>query len=92
MAAALCVGGPCKYALKEGSGVSMLWLREHVVPHLVASARMQDQVAIVLTKPILWACFDNSMEGKMPHGMRNRIRQAYEDLFEGLLWKLGRIL
>ena len=66
--AALCIGGPCKCALKQGSGVSMLWLCEHVVPHLVASAHMQDQVVIVLAKPILWACFDDSMERKCPMG------------------------
>ena len=77
VAAALCVGGPCKYALKEGSGVTEQWLCEHVVPSILQSQRFHRHVAVVLALPILWACFDDEMEAYMPPEMRNRIRAAY---------------
>ena len=66
VAAALCIGGPCKYTLKEGSGVTEHWLGELVVPNILQSARFHRQVALVLALPILWACFDDEMEAYMP--------------------------
>jgi hypothetical protein len=32
VASALCIGGPIKCVLKEGSGLSLSWLLEEVVP------------------------------------------------------------
>ena len=78
VASVLCIGGPVKYILKNGSGVSNLWLTQNVVPHIFASERIQGNVALVLALPILWACFDSTVEGKMPGQMRNRIRLEYE--------------
>jgi hypothetical protein len=80
VAAALCVGGPCKYVLKEGSGVTEHWLRQHVVPNILRAQRFQEQVVLVLALPILWACFDDEMVAYMPAVMRNRIRAAYENI------------
>ena len=77
VAAALCVGGPCRYALKEGSGVTEHWLCINVVPHILQSPRIGRQVALVLALPILWACFRDEMEDYMPPAMRTRIRAAY---------------
>ncbi len=34
VAAALCIGGPCKYVLNEESGVSDDWLLQYVVPNI----------------------------------------------------------
>lgn len=50
VAAALCVGGPCKYVfLKNGTaGITTNWLLEHVVPHIVQSQHIHQQVASVL--------------------------------------------
>ena len=36
VASILCVGGPCKYALKEGSGISEEWMSTRVVPSLAS--------------------------------------------------------
>jgi hypothetical protein len=80
VAATLCVGGPCKYALKEGSGVTEHWLCQFVVPHMLQSARFQRPVALVLALPILWACFEDRMEEYMPPALRNRILAAYENI------------
>lgn len=78
VAAALCVGGPCRYALKQGSGVTDDWLRQYVVPNILPSQCIQERVALVLALPILWAAFDDEMEAYMPATLRNRIRTAYE--------------
>ena len=76
----MCVGGPCRYALKQGSGVSDNWLWQYVVPNILRSQHIQDRVALVLALPLVWAAFDNDMENYMPATLRNRIRTAYEDI------------
>ena len=82
-AAALCVGGPCKYVLKAGSCVTVqCWLCEYVVPNIVRSHRFQPQVAVVLALPILWACFADGMETSMPPELQNRIRTAYAEIWQ----------
>jgi hypothetical protein len=75
VAAALCIGGPCKYALKDNSGVTDEWLLEHVVPNTVARSKFHnnEHVAQVLALPLLWASFDSEMEDLMPAHLRNRI-------------------
>lgn len=77
VAAVLCIGGPCKYTLKKGSGVTEDWLCQHVVPNILQSKRFHRQVAVVLALPILWACFDEEMEAYMLPALRNRIRAVY---------------
>ena len=77
VAALLCVGGPCKYGLREGSGVTEQWLRQHVVPHMLHREKLQLQVVLALARPIIWVCFDDQVERYMPGPMRNRIRDAY---------------
>ncbi|KAI2499452.1 hypothetical protein MHU86_15036 [Fragilaria crotonensis] len=77
VASILCVGGPCKYVVKEGSGVTDQWLGEHVVPSLLEHRRIHRSVSLVLARPILWACFDARMESAMPVELRTRIREAY---------------
>ena len=78
--AILCVGGPIKYVLQEGSGIVENWLLQNVVPNILRSPRMNRQVAAVLAVPLLWAAFDPDMEDSMPAGVRNRIRAAYENI------------
>jgi hypothetical protein len=48
----LCVGGPCKYVVKEGAGVSNNFILQHVVPSICT--RFSDEVALVLGKALLW--------------------------------------
>ena len=78
VASTLCIGGPCMYALREGSGVTDQWLGEHVVPSLMIHHRIHKNVSLVLARPILWACFDDRMELLMPEELRTNIRDAYE--------------
>jgi hypothetical protein len=76
VAAILCIGGPCKYVLRNGSGISDQWLSENVVPCMLD--RIQRNVSLVLALPLLWACFDPRMESFVPQGLRARIRDAYD--------------
>lgn len=80
VAAALCIGGPCKYELLEGSGITREWLRGIVVRNMHDKDGIHDAVADTLALPLLWAAMDDDMEGKMPTDLRNQIRAAYNIL------------
>ena len=71
VAAALCMGGPCKYVLKNGSGITNNWLFEHVVPNIRQSEHFQDPVAAVLALPLLWACFSVDAQAFVPNDLCN---------------------
>jgi hypothetical protein len=73
VAGKLCIGGPCKYVIKDGSGVANAFLLEHVVPRI--RTRFPAEVALVLAKPLLWMVF--SSIDYLPAAMRERIRTAY---------------
>ena len=76
VAAALCIGGACKYVLKENCGIADDWLLEHVVPNILS--QYQRGVALTLARPLLWAAFEPSPQGCLPLAMTDRIKNAYE--------------
>jgi hypothetical protein len=73
VAGRLCIGGPCKYVLKESSGITGNFLMENVVPSI--RSRFSAPVASVLALPLLWADFENDND-YLPRGMTDRIREA----------------
>ena len=77
-ASKLCVGGACKYKLKNGCGISDDWLVSNVTPSIAAVYGIK--VAAILAKPLLWACFDVDRAGMVPEGIRSRILRACEDV------------
>jgi len=56
VAAALSIGGPVKYKMKEGCGVSDEWLQQNVAPGI--ASQFNGPIAAVLAKPLLWAVYD----------------------------------
>ena len=79
VAAALCVGGPIKYALVEGSGImeslagsacgaSYIFL---LYPHESSC------IGMTLVLPLLWACLEPTMQSKVPEDLRQRVQDAY---------------
>jgi hypothetical protein len=79
VAAALCVSGPIKYALMEGSGITEDWLADNVVPHiLLRFPRESSRVGMTLALPLLWACMEPTMQAFVPADLRQRVRHAYE--------------
>ena len=72
VAAALCIGGACKYVLKENCGIADDWLLENVVPNILS--QYQRGVALTLARPLLWAAFEpSSLHGYLPVAMIARI-------------------
>jgi hypothetical protein len=55
VAGKLCIGEPCKYVIRDGSGVTDAFLLQHVVPNI--QKRFSADVALVLAKPLLWMIF-----------------------------------
>ena len=76
VAAALCVGGPCKYGLRQGSQISDNWLSEFVVPHIMQ--QYSRDVALTLGRALLWAAFEPSLHGYLPAALCNHIHTAYD--------------
>ena len=77
VAAALCVGGAVKYKLVENSNISKQWIYEYVVPSMRAFFGEENRISDVLALPLLWACFEPTMQDRVPAVIRNRIREAY---------------
>jgi hypothetical protein len=51
VAASLCVGGPCKYEVKQGSGVTDEWLIAEYGPHI--AQQFGNPVGQILGKALL---------------------------------------
>jgi hypothetical protein len=84
VASKLCIGGPCKYALKEGSGLSDDWLVQNVTPNIADVYGAE--VAAILAKPLMWALFEDILVGSdhVPQFIHNRVIMAYNNLNERL--------
>jgi hypothetical protein len=66
VAGILCVGGPVKYVAKIGSHLTRDFLLEVVTPHIAAYfPEEHNKIAEVLARPLLWACFEPSLEHLM---------------------------
>jgi hypothetical protein len=77
VAGKLCIGGPCKYAIKEGSGITDDFLLTYVVPAI--RTRFPAEVALVLAKPLLWMLF-SSEKNYLPRAIRDRVEAAYNNI------------
>ena len=64
VAAALCVGGPIKYVLKEGYGISEQFICGVVVP--LISRRFGKELAYTLGVPLLWGLMDKDFQKLLP--------------------------
>ena len=79
VAAALAVGGPVRYVAKEGSGITNLFLFEHVVAG-IHGFYGDDKMAEVLGLALLWACFDPVVSSKVPGWLLTQVFEAYRDI------------
>jgi hypothetical protein len=78
VAAALCVGGPVKYALKDGIKIGNEWLFENVLPNVRKYFKKDTRLCCVLALPLLYACLKDDI--MVPEGIRSRVRIAYSNL------------
>jgi hypothetical protein len=77
VADALCPGGSIKYKLRPDSGVNDDWIYQYVVPETRAYYGEYSTVAKVLGTALLWACFEPTMEPRVPPILWNDVRNAY---------------
>ena len=80
VAAVLCIGGPIKYQLVPGSGITDQWLMEHVVPSIHQYFGEHSKVPRVLGLALLWAIMDGSLDDRLPSYIRDQPRAAYAAL------------
>jgi hypothetical protein len=78
VAAALCVGGPVKYALKDGIQIGNEWLFTNVLPSIRKYFRNDTRLCCVLALPLLYACMNDNI--MVPEGIRARVKVAYNSL------------
>ena len=78
VASALCPGGPVKYELAAGSGVTRDWLMSFVVPGISTFYGDNNSISDVLSLPLLWACLDVQYSSRLPAWLTTRVRIAYD--------------
>jgi hypothetical protein len=76
-AAALCIGGPCKYKVGPNSGITKAWLRANVAKGIADCFPPDNNIADVLGPVLLWACYDPVAKLKVPQNILTRVQEAY---------------
>jgi hypothetical protein len=74
VAATLCVGGPVKYELRRGCGVTEQWLIDNVVVQV--GRHFPRGVALVLGKALLWGIFNENTTALIDNAMSERVKAA----------------
>ena len=77
MAGLLCMDGPVKYEFETGAAVGRAFFLQYVCPAISRYFPDTSMMADVLGPPLLWACFDPSMQHRMPDWLRTRVRDGY---------------
>jgi hypothetical protein len=72
----LCHGGPIKYKLADGCGVSDEWVANSVMPN--TSAVFSSKLGSNLGRALLWACYDDKAKESIDSGLRNKVIAAYD--------------
>ena len=85
-ASKLCLGGICKYKVKDGSGITNEWLSREVAPAITAS--FGAAVGNILAKALLWACYEPSQVDLVPadlcHNVTSRFILLESTLADGI--------
>ena len=77
VAAALCIGGSCKYIIKDSSGVSNSWLLQYVVLNIYTEYA-RDIALALLAPPLCEQCLSLlTLQGYLPQSLTSRIKAAY---------------
>lgn len=76
VAGLLCIGGPCKYVIKDGSGITSEFLIQYVVPRI--AQKFPHDVSVVLGTALLWRIFSQDGEAAIPQVIRQWVIVAYQ--------------
>ena len=74
VASTLCIGGPVKYEIRRGSGVSDQWLFDNVCTQI--GRHFPRGVGLVLGRALLWAIFDEKITKLIDDEMVARVKAA----------------
>ena len=74
-ASRLCHRGVCVYKERDDSSVTDQWLAASVTPAIRGA--FGDRVAVILAKPLLWACYDANAADLVPPDLRQLIVNRY---------------
>ena len=80
VAGSLCVGGPIKYELKQGSRITENFLLTHVAPHIASF--FPKAMVITFAKALLWGIFDDNFSEHLPNAMVGNVRSAARQLMD----------
>ena len=83
VAAVLAVGGPVKYELRDGCGLTDQWVLENIGNNIAKV--FPYMVAIVLGKALLWAIFDKETSKILDESMVARVRDSVNRLTSRVL-------
>ncbi len=74
-AAALCIGAPVKYKLRNRCGLDYCWLLKNVLPEVYKKHNNRKDV-VTLSKALLWDCFDSEAQVSVPLEILKRVHSA----------------
>ena len=77
VAAALCIGGPCKYKVVD-EHVTDAFILQHCVPHMRQG--ISEKSCIIFGTALLYAAFSDLTESSVPPDITARIKSAYNRL------------
>jgi len=73
----LCIDGPVKYEFEQGAAVGRAFFVEFVCPAINRYFPETSMMADVLGPALLWACYEPSMQYRIPEWLRTRVRDGY---------------
>jgi hypothetical protein len=77
-ASKLCQGGPIKYKVKQEAGITDEWIYQNVTPGIANV--FNEQVAAILGRALLWACFDTEWSEKVGADIRHKVVTSFIQL------------
>ena len=83
VAAALCMGGACKYVIKDKGNVTDNFILDYVVPHIAST--YPKNVALVLGRALLWRYFSMHREKMIIANVWKHICNGYSPEVQGNL-------
>ena len=74
--AAICISGPIRYEVRKEAGVNDTWILKNVCPN-IAEKHTCLKTASILSRAIMWACFDPLASFHVPVDILERVKSQY---------------
>jgi len=77
----LCIGGPCKYVIRENCGLSEDFILQYVTPNI--KKRFPREVALILGYALMWVIFSPNGKDVVPESIYDRVTMAFASVRRG---------